>query len=60
MSKRFKYQVKEVKQTPVSVRHPRGINLGLLAPLKKNLCRGKGAFDIELFRAQRHAKTLRD
>ena len=31
-----------------------------LAPLRGKLRRGKGTFDLETFRSQRHDRTLRD
>lgn len=36
------------------------VNPSMLAPLRGKLRRGKGKFNIETFRAQRHARSLRD
>jgi AbrB family looped-hinge helix DNA binding protein len=38
----------------------RVIDATKLAPLKGKLRRGKGTFNLETFRNQRHARTLRD
>lgn len=38
----------------------RHIDRSRLAPLRGKLRRGKGSFDIEAFRNERHDRTLRD
>ena len=38
----------------------RHIDRTRLAPLRGKLRRGKGTFDLETFRGQRHERTLRD
>ena len=38
----------------------RHIDRARLAPLRGKLRRGKGTFDLETFRNQRHDRTLRD
>ena len=38
----------------------RQIDRTRLAPLRGKLRRGKGTFDLETFRSQRHDRTLRD
>jgi AbrB family looped-hinge helix DNA binding protein len=39
---------------------PRRVDAARLAPLRDRLRRGRGSFDVETFRRQRHARTLRD
>lgn len=39
---------------------PRRVDASRLAPLHGRLRRGKGTFDLEAFREQPHARTLRD
>ena len=39
---------------------PRRINTARLAPLRDKLRRGRGTFDLEVFRDQQHEPTLRD
>lgn len=42
------------------VLRPRRVDESQLAPLRTKLSRGKGSFDIEIFRRQNHARALRD
>ena len=42
------------------VLRPRRIDATRLAPLRDRLRRGRGTFDVETFRRQRHDRALRD
>ncbi len=42
------------------VLRPRRIDVSRLAPLRGKLSRRKGSFNLEAFRSQTHARTLRD
>lgn len=42
------------------VLRPRRIDSSRLAPLRGKLSRGKGSFNLDAFRGQTHARTLRD
>lgn len=42
------------------VLRPRRVSLGCLAPLRSELRRGQGAFDLATFREERHDPSLRD
>ena len=42
------------------VLHPQRIDPDRLAPLRNKLRRGRGSFDLQSFRGQRHDPALRD
>jgi AbrB family looped-hinge helix DNA binding protein len=51
----------ELQESPEGfLLRPRRIDPSRLAPLRGKLRRGRGSFDVETFRNQPHARTLRD